>query len=225
MRQRSRSQLTKLDVVFGVVAAIITFYFAIKYIPSTDSYAHQFGIMNLMEGMFALSGILFINIVEYGEFNITDYEAMSPWTFPRYVIIFITIMLIQLLAKVPLRVRTIEVAFSVAMAAICEELFFRGLLVGAVDNLEGTLGFKVDIFGKDMNALEFIGILMVALFFMLIHTNYYDTPVLLLVAFLSGLALNLYYWRWKDLTANILAHFTLNMLAVINMVVSNLCLI
>lgn len=220
----AKTKFDKVSKIFSLVAFLVTVYFAVKYIPSSDQFAREFGYLNMMESIFALVGLIFINSVEYGQLNLTETKSFNTQSAIRALIILFILVIVQLTTKVPLRVKTIEVAVSITAAAVCEELFFRGVLIGAVDNFDG-FKYSISLFGKELHLIEIIGILVVAVLFMLIHQNYYGEFKLLLTVFLSGLVLNVAYWIWEDLTANILAHFLLNSMAVLPMLVNNLCMI
>jgi len=64
-----------------------------------------------------------------------------------------------------------------------------------------------------------LGCLIQAVAFTAIHQNYYADPAMLLSVFLGGFLLGLLYLHWRDLTANILGHFILNLIAVQNILV------
>ena len=131
---------------------------------------------------------------------------------------FSSMVLIQGLTQllIPITIRNIEIAFSIVFAGPSEELFFRGTIIGMFiflrNNLEKTKFAKT--LGFSLVFIEFFGVLFSSLFFALMHQNYYDQPAVLLATFFSGIVLGLMFWKFRDITANIMAHFFFNFYAV-----------
>ena len=121
----------------------------------------------------------------------------------------------------PLSVRDWHRALAIMFAGPAEELFFRGLMLSPFIRL-GKNDTKLKIknpFGGgnllEISPTELLGIFISSMFFMALHINYYGDKKLLATVFISGVILGLFYLKYKDLTANILAHFALNFIVVL----------
>lgn len=200
---------TKLSYLgFGIPAIIIQFYLGFRHLNE------QFGILCIVEAIFGLSGLLFIDFL-HGQKSIypKEFKKLSPDVFIRVMIIFGVIALIQFLFQItPLVIRDIEYAMAIAFASICEELFFRGLLLEPFFML-GKTDKKIQLWkNKEISHIEILGILISGVAFSIFHINYYGNPSLMFMTFVGGIWLGFSYFYWKDLTAVILAHFLLNII-------------
>ena len=169
--------------------------------------------INILEGFFALSGILFIDLIrtERLTFPFRNYKEFKPFPILLHTsVILLTVVIIQfVLLRVPFTIDQVEFALSIVFASVAEELFFRGVLISLFKKL-GVLmqpTSRYSFFG-------FFGIILSGLIFAVIHTNYLGNPAMFLSVLLGGFALGFFYFFWDNLTANILAHFIVNIIAV-----------
>ena len=85
----------------------------------------------------------------------------------------------------------IGVLYTVVVAPICEEIVFRGLLLGT---LEGHVP-------------KFVGVIVVAIVFSIIHL---PSPIAIIYTFVLGIILGFVRYRTKSLVPCILAHVAFN---------------
>lgn len=224
MGKYDRSELTKIAWFLGILAAPTEIAIGLSYIFSDIKSDQLFGIISIIEGFFALSGLLLIDVI-YGhpiDIKPDSFKKLESNTLSRIGYIFISLLLIQILFQFPLTVRTVHKALAIIFAGVAEELFFRGLLITPFMKL-GMSQEKFKLFkrpGKngyyvEISLIEIIGILLSSIAFVALHFNYYGNLSLMLTVFVSGIILGFFYQKDKDITANILAHLLLNTWVVI----------
>jgi membrane protease YdiL (CAAX protease family) len=211
--------MSKLAFYLGVISALVEIYLGIRYLLiSPDEADRLFGALTMMEGIFAIIGLYAIDLLQGKRVSLRpeEFEPISGKTWFRFPVILIVLMITQAIFQfVPLTVRDYEKAAAIIFAAPAEELFFRGVIFGSFMKLgENDVKFNVTK-TKKISTIEVVGILVSALFFAMIHVNYYGNISLLLAVFSSGIVLALFYWLWKDITSLVLAHFLLNIISVI----------
>lgn len=202
---------TKLSYSLAVLAFSIQFFIGIRHLGT------QFGQLVLFESLFALSGILFLDLI-HGKKSIYPkrFKPISPNLFFRFGIIFGIIAVIQFIFYyVPITIRDAEVALAIVFAGVSEEFFFRGILLEPFFRA-GVSDEKIKLWkDKKIAYVEIFGILFSGLLFAIFHVNYYGNLSLGLMVIVAGIWLAFSYWYWKDITAVILAHVFLNMIFVI----------
>ena len=228
VRAKSRSELTQeywtesvhtvLSYWFGVIAVGFEFY--LGYIHF-DSF---FGQMCVVEGVLGLSGLLFLDFL-HGKKTVypKPFKKIHPNTFIRFAITFGVIALIQFLFQIVPLITSTEMALGIVFCAVCEEYFFRGILMEPAFRTGAKSKDKITIWkynpkkkkpNKEISYVELGGIILSSIIFALFHMNYYSQPRLLLMVFVGGIWLaTVYFWN-KDLTVVILAHFLLNIIFV-----------
>lgn len=132
----------------------------------------------------------------------SELRPIDPNTIVRMAVIFGCAMVTQIITKTVFTFSTTEQAMYFVFAAVCEEVFFRVLILTALNKLSPSLFMKI------------IGIIVQAAMFTAIHQNYYNNLPMLLSVFIGGLILGIFYTIWRDPTSNILGHFLLNIVAV-----------
>ncbi len=216
------SEHTQLGWGLGALAIFFEFYIGLTYVFSSDTYARTFGILTIIEGGFALTGLIFIDVINGKQLQIKpDYfKPPETATLKRTVFILGALSILQIVMQFPLSVRDWHRALAIMFAGPAEELFFRGLMLSPFIRL-GKNDTKLKIknpFGGgyllEISPTELLGIFISSMFFMALHINYYGDKKLLATVLLSGVILGLFYLKYKDLTANILAHFALNFIVV-----------
>ena len=211
---------TILSYWFCVLAVGFQFVIGIIHI---DEF---FGQMCVAEGLMGLSGLLLLDLLHGRKMRIKPkpFKKIHPNTFTRFVITFGVIALIQFLFQIVPLITREEMALAIVFCSVCEEYFFRGMLLELVFRMGEKSKDKFIIWrykkekkkpDKEMSYIELGGIVLSATLFSSFHINYYSQPRLLLMVFVGGCWLGLVYWWNKDLTSVILSHFLLNIIFVI----------
>jgi len=219
-KTNAKSIHTKLGFYLILIAGMIELYLGLRYMFSDIPSDQRFGIISILESMFAFSGLFIPDLLIYKRLRLIpsndEFKPLDSNVFARMIIIFITLVLIQVIFMfVPMTVRTYEKALAVAFAGPSEEALFRGVLISIFISM-GSNSEKITITSKiEISVIEIIGIIISSMLFMLLHVNYSSNPSLLVAVFFSGVALAVFYWKWRDLTACILAHLVLNIINVI----------
>ena len=212
------SKYTRIGYYLTVLAVVIQGYLWIAHFQDTDAYGQTFAYIAGIECLFALSGLLFYDLINKRGFHIKpkNFTPLSGLLLIRVVFILAGLALIQFTIQfLPITVKDPEIAMAIIFAGPSEENFFRGVLISIVVMSFSNVGFKIKIFKKELSIWVLFGIILISLFFAAIHVNYYNSTTLLLGTFLCGLWLGITYWYFEDLTAVILAHFLLNFIVVI----------
>jgi membrane protease YdiL (CAAX protease family) len=152
-------------------------------------------------------------------------------TILQTAIILFAAMATQLTVQTALSFTIKEQASYFIFAAICEEVLFRvfilsvgfKLVPGAEKLWQAATAAekimdRIRLKGQVLVRLSGFLILQAALFGA-IHQNYYGNWPMLLSVILGGLILGIFFIWWRNPTANILAHFLLNVIAVQNLLV------
>ena len=231
MRFKKTSEHTKIGWWLGAIAIATELSLGLTYAFSTISDDRLFGIITLIEGAFALVGLLFLDVIYGKQFDIKPdyfkrvdtYKTVKNMAYTLIVLIFV-----QFLLQFPLTVRTWQIMFAIWFAAVSEELFFRGLLLapflrvaeqnkGSQDILYEKLTIKLSKKTTiiSISLIEIMGISISAMFFTILHINYYSNKILLIMVFISGIVLGIAYQKHRNLLANILAHLFLNLIVTI----------
>jgi membrane protease YdiL (CAAX protease family) len=227
-RYNKVSEHTKIGWYLGIIAIIVELSLGFTYAFSVKESDKIFGITTLIEGSMALIGLFLIDIVYGNSFDIKPdrFKKVDNYkTFKATIYTFGVLFLVQLLLQFPLTVRTWQRVFAIWFAGPSEELFFRGLLLAPFLREADQNKQSKDIFYKrysvrlsekitliSISLIEFTGITISAIVFALLHYNYYDSRILIMMVLLSGIVLGIAYQRHRNLLANILAHMLLNVL-------------
>ena len=211
---------TILSYCFCVLAVGYQFVLGFIYI---DEF---FGQMCVVEGVIGLSGLLLLDLLHTGKMRIKPkkFKKIHPNTFFRFAITFGVIVSIQYLFQIVPLITREEMALAIVFCAVCEEYFFRGMILELSFRGGEKSKNKFVIWrysskkkkpDKEMSYIELGAIILSAVLFSSFHINYYSQPPLLLMVFVGGIWLGLVYWWNKDLTSVILAHFLLNIVFVV----------
>jgi len=203
---------TKLSYSMAILAFSIQFFIGIRYLSTV------FGQLCLVEAVFALSGILVLDLIHKKRAVYPKrFKPIHPDLFIRFVIIFGAIAVIQAIFQyVPITLRESEIALAIVFCGVSEEFVFRGIMMEPFFRL-GIKDKKKYHLWKDywISVIEIYGILISGTLFALFHFNYYENLGLGLTVIFGGFWLGFCYWYWKDITAVIFAHVLLNMIFVI----------
>jgi len=159
-----------------------------------------------------MSGFCAIGFIGYQMlYRQTLFEAqaqVSLTTMLRALIILGACMITQVIGQIAFTISTLEQVLYYVFAAVAEELFFRVFLLSLV------IRFKTP------PLIKIIAIVLQALIFTIMHRNYYSNLAMMFSVFVGGVILGAFFVWWKDPTANILAHFFLNLIAVQSIIFS-----
>jgi membrane protease YdiL (CAAX protease family) len=223
MKLSKYSEHTKIGWYLGALAILFELSIGFSYLLPKEDRA--FGIITVIEGAFALTGLLFIDVI-YGkklQLKPDYFKPSDPKTFLHTVYILGAITIFQIIImQSPLSVRGWHRALAIMFAGPSEELFFRGLLLspfmkgkGFGDELKIKNPFNQKKYLLEITIIQIVGIIFSSFAFTILHINYYGDRKLLVAVFGCGIILGLFYQKYKNLTANILAHFALNFIFVI----------
>ena len=202
---------TKLSYTMTILAFSIQFFIGIRHIETL------FGQLSILESMFALSGILVLDLI-HGKRAIypKEFKPVHKDLFIRFSIIFGVIALIQYIFQyVPITISDAERALAIIFAGVSEEMLFRGIMMEPFFKA-GINDEKLHLWGNRwISYMEIFGILISGTIFALFHFSYYDNLGLGLMVIVGGFWLGFSYWYWKDITAVIIAHILLNVIFVL----------
>lgn len=240
-KNKQRTIFTKYIWYLAILTIVVLLIIGLPYINSVYSDEQDFFIKTISEALMTLSALLLIDFIVYNRFYLKlrhrEFRNVDSNTGIRSVLILFVVVIIQIVSQmVPLTARNIDIALAIIFAAPAEELFFRALIISVFSkfgkNMDPLISIRIyypmddkeglkrswkdgkEVFYRDFSFVDAIGILISAAAFAFIHTNYYYSPNLLLAIFLGGLWLGFMYWYWRDITANIIAHLILNIIAV-----------
>lgn len=214
---------TILSYWFCVIAISIQLVLGLRHITEL------FGQLCFLEFIFGLSGLLLLDVIHGKKSKKIIYpdkfKKISPNLFFRFAITFGVIVVIQFIFQIIPLITSTEMALAVVFCSVCEEYFFRGLLMEPLfkigrkakpDQSFIVWGYspKKRKSAKIMSHIELFGIIVLGSVFAAFHMNYYGQPRLILMVFFGGLWLGFVYFWNKDLTAVILSHFLLNIIFV-----------
>jgi membrane protease YdiL (CAAX protease family) len=215
--QKGRS-FTQVGIIMAVIAVFGLFIIGIRHFDT-------WGKINILEGFFALFGLVGLDFIKTREFNFgKPYKKFEMYTVGRFILILAFVVIIQFFSQIAFTIENVELALTIVFASIAEEIFFRAVLISIFLEIDEKIRpfdqkkiIDIPVFGKtnlNIRVFGIAGIIVSSLFFAGIHTNYYDNPAMLLAVFLGGLAFGVFYYIWEDLLACILAHFIMNIIAV-----------
>ena len=217
-KYKPKSSLTKIAFYLGITSAFVMFYLGARYVLSDVVADQTFGVITMLEGSFAIVGIYAIDLLNKRPISLKPkaFEKLHPQSFVRIPVILITLLAIQTIFQfVPLTVRDVEKAAAIIFAGPAEELFFRGVLITIFIRMGESMDKYAITKKKEISIVEIFGILLSATLFALLHVNYYGNTSVMMAVFVSGIALALFFWWWRDITSLILAHFLLNTITVV----------
>lgn len=191
---------TIASVILIVIAVGVMLYIYLRHRVSSPGWANY----ALMMIGFALIGFIGTMILSQSPMKFAQFNVNTGI---RAVILLILCLITQIITQTALSISTVDRALYYVFGAVCEEVFFRVFLLNifAKISLEGKKQAWIIIAG---------GIVVQAGIFAALHGNYYGNLAMIVAVFIGGLILGIGYVLWTDATANILAHFLLNLIAV-----------
>lgn len=205
---RPKPPFTVILYLLGIATiGVMLFFYATHVSIPEDAGWVQYTLYMTVFAASTLVGLQLLNQQPLIPTRPDNFAPLSLDTGVRASIILLAIMITQVVSKSILSFTIEEQATYFVFAAVAEELFFRGLLI--------TFVLKI----KDDRPAQVIAVVVQAVLFAAIHQNYYNNPAMLLSVFLGGIVLGIFFVAWRDLTANTLAHFMLNLIAVQNLLV------
>jgi len=204
---------TKMSYYIILLAIVIQMYLFIRHSDSLQ------GQLSLFEALMGISGLILTDFIRSKELTIIrtrKFQKPNRQLFFRFIVILAVIGLIQVVFQmIPLTFKNYEFALAIIFAAPLEEVFFRALLLEPFIQFGKDDTTRIKLTGKkSISYTEIIGVMISSILFAAFHINYYSNVNLMLVVLFGGMWLGFSYIYTKDLTALILAHFGLNLLAV-----------
>lgn len=113
------------------------------------------------------------------------------------------LLIVQIVSswKSTLAIEDLRYAVYFVMAAVTEELFFRGLIITPAMKTNNPF-------------LMWSSVIFSSLAFAFIHFNYWGQLDRILLVFFSGIVLGFIYIQFKSITTNIICHLAINLIAV-----------
>lgn len=213
---QNKSIHSKLGFTLGLISMIIIFYIGYPNIFNLDNFYRQNGILAMFESTFAFIGLFFTDLLrgEKTKFRkkLKD-DHINSLIFA--IFLFFILGLIQmLLGGLNFAISDTEIDILIILAAPAEELFFRGFIISIFLSFNKNTKHKSKFLKKEqLSILPVIGIIISSIFFARLHIFQYDDMSFLFAAFIGGMILGFFYWLTQDLTACILAHFFINIIA------------
>ena len=224
-----KSIYTKFGWYGLLIAILVMFYVGIKYYNSDNEFERLFGLVGIMEGIFALAGLFLPDMIIYRRFTFKPesnefmpFELKTEGSNMIYnnigvqtlFIVFITLLIHFIFAFTPITIQYYDMVLAYAFAGFSEEAIFRGLIMGGfiklAESFPNMTRYKLTK-KRSITLLEVMGILLSSVLFMSIHFNYYEYPEVMLATFFSGVAHAFFFWLFRNITANMFAHFGLNL--------------
>lgn len=188
----------------AILGMLVIFYITKDKEPVWARYS-------LLMFFFGITGLIALNYYNNKRLEYMNlyYRKVNTdnvfYAFLVYAALLLIQILMGLLEAYLAPANIIEIAYTV-FSSVCEELFYRGLILGFFIWLAKGKNKSLMVSGL----LISVGIVVSAVAFALSHTNYYNKPLLLIAVGLSGMILGLSYIWKKDIMIPMVAHFLLN---------------
>lgn len=203
VKKFERSEVTLLLLFAVMITTFSMYYLWLRH--STDEW-----------GIFVWDALLFV-VIGFTGFVLANYTkkhkrkndpTYKPFnaskTFDRVGIIALCLLSLQLAVGLFSRLSMTlnEQALYYVTAAVAEEVFFRGFIIRVGLRIKNTVWMGV------------IATIVSTVAFSFIHQSYYTNIIAMITVVGSGILLCTFFILWKDLTANVIAHFIVNLLVV-----------
>jgi membrane protease YdiL (CAAX protease family) len=194
-RNANHTKISLLLVWLGIgVMSVIAF----RQMPNA------WGYFAMWHALFGLTGF-FITQLASGEGLSMRFDTAIKGKGRKYdrslrIIIILGVLVgIQLIRFQQLSFTTLEQFLYYIFAPMDEEMFFRGMIISVILRIS-----------PKSTVAKVLSVPISAIPFLAIHQANYGDILAMIVIFLSGCALAIFYIMWQDLTANITAHALLN---------------
>lgn len=199
-----------LSSLLSAVAIACMFGIYLMYREATD-YMKDWAQYSLVMFLFGITGVITMSVYRNKKLSPADirFRKTNPDDIYYALLCYIMLLTLQVIvgiADIFLGIENVVQILYVIFAAVCEELFFRGAILGFFVYL--SKGYRKYVLASGV--IISAGINLSALIFMLAHVNYRGNTINLIIVFISGLILGIFYVMRKDITVNMLAHFMLN---------------
>lgn len=195
---------TPLSFGIGLLALGILIFLGVRYLRSGDEYGQRWGSYALFQAFLCALGLFVPTYLTEKRLIPSQFRARDPNTGVQAVILVALMLFTQIFLQTWLtyEIATFDRALYLLFAAVGEELFFRLFIMELLEyTSKSPLG-------------KLIAVPISVTLFTAIHVNYYNNLPALASVFGGGLILAIAYYVWDNITANILAHFYLNAIAV-----------
>lgn len=196
------NSITRLAFILIVLASGIMMSIGLRNLYT------DWGAFALFQSMLCLFGYTGYCIIQNKKIIPMEFAPVDFETAFRTLIIFIAAIVTQFITQYTLSISNTEQALYYVFASVCEEVFFRLFLISTVLKLFDTIYIK-------LTAVFFQAVLFAAF-----HVNYYNDLAALAGVLIGGIILGFFYVYYNDITANIMAHFILNMIAAMQFLVT-----
>lgn len=232
VNKKKENFFNNINYWFIVMGFSIELFIGLLYYQSSDPYDAYFGTISLMQGVFTLLGFVAMNIILYNRFDISyrNLKMPSSYTFPRVILMSGIVAVVQLLIFIiPATVKDYEKVLAIAFAGVCEEVMYRGLIIGPFIRIrryyeKKNFNFSFDVgipvilekkqdnrrIRRTVGIFELMALLLSATIFTAVHFNYYGNFLALLSVYIGGLVWAFFYIYWRDITSLMLSHFLIN---------------
>jgi len=185
-----------ISFLASLITILAMLYLGMKYINSAISYEQDWATFAFVHMGYAIVGGLVAPLIFTGTLKPT--KKVDPTSFLRAVIIFVANVWYQKFVF-SLSITGTDRLIYHLFSAVSEELFYRGFLINLFERIFQELSW-----GK------WIGVFISAVLFMAGHLSYWGDSLKLLAVFGGGLIFGIFYAIWRDLTALMVAHMTIN---------------
>ncbi len=209
---------TIISYILNLAGISIMLYIGVRYINSSDELARNFAVYAFLMSFLAFLGFIAIDYFDNREINLIP-KKFNEFKVTSYVLItFITWiigMIIDFVLKVSIRyaMEGYDQALYYVFAGVCEEAFFRAFLINVIMGLLTKKGEKPHVI------TIIFALIASSIAFMLVHLQVYGNNLpMLLSTLLGGLLLGSVYIMFRDISANMSAHFLKNVGGYLNLV-------
>jgi len=149
-----------------------------------------------------------------------------------YIVIFLVVILINIAVNPELEFEIFqsgdfsEEEISSLFAPFGEEFFFRGFLLACFISWSyKSKHYRFTLRGHEFSLISIMGVIISTILFTRIHAGYYDDPVKMQGLVVIGLVMGYFFLLYRDLSACVLSHFLINVLALGNIILTVLTII
>lgn len=190
LSERSGSDKPSKFLKIGQIIAIVSLYSLFALTVSFDGKMKSWSFLQFALGAGGL-------ILVWGSFRTEKISMIGV------LVGLLLLLIVQIVAgwKSTMAIGDMRQAVYFIMAAVSEELFFRGLIITPSLRSQNPI-------------LMWGSVILSSLAFSFIHFNYWGQNDRLFLVFFSGIVLGFIYISFRSITTNILCHLIINLIAV-----------